>query len=262
MEAGRKFPLDKEPEKIMDFIHNEARMLPAPLGTTALDIHPTAGPATDRPAPEPKLVAIIDRRTLGREALTRALAAADSGLRSLAFVDAGEWELSLAKADTSVILLQCGAASPGDELHALIEAYPRIPVVVMGESEDPRHIAGILAQGARGYIPTSVSLSVAVGALGLAIAGGSFVPACALRSDGVQSPERGPSVHDMLGLSERQAAVADAVALGKPNKIIAYELDLCESTVKVHIRSIMKKLQARNRTEIAFKLHAAKNRAA
>jgi DNA-binding NarL/FixJ family response regulator len=63
----------------------------------------------------------------------------------------------------------------------------------------------------------------------------------------------------MLGLSERQAAVADAVALGKPNKIIAYELDLCESTVKVHIRTIMKKLQARNRTEIAFKLHAAKS---
>ncbi len=94
------------------------------------------------------------------------------------------------------------------------------------------------------------------------MAGGIFVPASALRNSGHKWPEREQTVHSLLGLSERQAAVADAVALGKPNKIIAYELDLCESTVKVHIRTIMKKLKARNRTEVAFKLHAAKTRAA
>ena len=41
---------------------------------------------------------------------------------------------------------------------------------------------------------------------------------------------------------------------GKANKIIAYELNLCESTVKVHIRNIMKKLGATNRTEVAYKI--------
>jgi DNA-binding NarL/FixJ family response regulator len=56
-------------------------------------------------------------------------------------------------------------------------------------------------------------------------------------------------------LTARQAAVAEAVARGKANKIIAHDLNLRESTVKVHIRSIMKKLHARNRTEVAFKLH-------
>jgi DNA-binding NarL/FixJ family response regulator len=132
-------------------------------------------------------------------------------------------------------------------------------VVVLGEDEDPHHMAEILAQGARGYIPTSVGLSVAIGALHLAMAGGTFVPASALRNSGRERPDAPQSVHSMLGLSERQAAVAEAVALGKPNKIIAYEMNLCESTVKVHIRSIMKKMQARNRTEIAFKLHAAKS---
>ncbi len=145
---------------------------------------------------------------------------------------------------------------------ALVGAHPDIPVVMMGESEDSHYVAGILAQGARGYIPTSVSLSVAIGALCLAMAGGVFVPASALRNSGHERPEREQTVHSLLGLSERQGAVADAVALGKPNKIIAYELGLCESTVKVHIRTIMKKLHARNRTEVAFKLHAAKTRAA
>ncbi len=43
--------------------------------------------------------------------------------------------------------------------------------------------------------------------------------------------------------------------LGKANKIIAYELALRESTVKVHIRNIMKKLKVHNRTEVIFKLN-------
>jgi DNA-binding NarL/FixJ family response regulator len=46
----------------------------------------------------------------------------------------------------------------------------------------------------------------------------------------------------------------EALQQGKPNKIIAYELNLCESTVKVHIRNIMKKLKATNRAEIANKV--------
>jgi DNA-binding NarL/FixJ family response regulator len=52
----------------------------------------------------------------------------------------------------------------------------------------------------------------------------------------------------------READVVEALRQGKANKIIAYELNLCESTVKVHIRSIMRKLKATNRTEVAYKL--------
>jgi len=43
-----------------------------------------------------------------------------------------------------------------------------------------------------------------------------------------------------------------ALRRGKANKVIAYELNMRESTVKVHVRNIMKKLKARNRTEVAF----------
>jgi DNA-binding NarL/FixJ family response regulator len=52
--------------------------------------------------------------------------------------------------------------------------------------------------------------------------------------------------------TRRQVAVIDALRKGKANKIIAYELNMCESTVKVHVRNIMKKLNARNRTEVAY----------
>jgi DNA-binding NarL/FixJ family response regulator len=39
---------------------------------------------------------------------------------------------------------------------------------------------------------------------------------------------------------------------GKPNKVIAYELGMAEATVKVHIRHIMKKLNACNRTQVVL----------
>jgi DNA-binding NarL/FixJ family response regulator len=213
------------------------------------------------PTPGLPMVAIIDRRALGRETLTQALAI-DGQFRARAFADIDQWELSSDRDDTTLILLKWGTVSNDQrsleaEVQALISAHPDMPLVVLGEDEDPHHMAEVLAQGARGYIPTSVGLSVAIGALHLAMAGGTFVPASALRNSGRNRLDAPKSVHSMLGLSERQAAVAEAVALGKPNKIIAYELKLCESTVKVHIRSIMKKMQARNRTEIAFKLHAA-----
>jgi DNA-binding NarL/FixJ family response regulator len=43
---------------------------------------------------------------------------------------------------------------------------------------------------------------------------------------------------------------------GKQNKMIAYDLDMCESTVKVHIRHIMKKLNAHNRTQVVLLTHS------
>jgi DNA-binding NarL/FixJ family response regulator len=55
--------------------------------------------------------------------------------------------------------------------------------------------------------------------------------------------------------TERQEEVVQALRRGKANKIIAHELNLRESTVKVHIRNIMKKLKATNRTEVVYKLN-------
>jgi DNA-binding NarL/FixJ family response regulator len=63
------------------------------------------------------------------------------------------------------------------------------------------------------------------------------------------------TTHQAGFLTARQTSVANALRQGKANKIIAYELNMCESTVKVHIRSIMKKLHATNRTEVAYKLN-------
>ncbi|MGK9236298.1 response regulator transcription factor [Inquilinus limosus] len=210
------------------------------------------------------LIAIIERRTLARETLSAAFSLADRRYHSRSFADLREWLADPDCISTTVLLLNIDALDGGEfeaasEIQSIARDNPEVRVVAFGEREDARFVAEILEGGARGYIPTSVGLSVAVQAVSLVMAGGAFVPVSTVRRSAVA--DREPAVVDAWsGLTERQFAVAEAMARGTPSKIIAYQLGLSESTVKIHIRGIMRKLAARNRTEAAFKLHQARSR--
>ena len=100
-----------------------------------------------------------------------------------------------------------------------------------------------------------MTLDVAIEALWLVQAGGQFLPAtCIIGLPRFRPTDRAkPLPARSNGLfTARQAAVVKALCQGKANKIIAYELKMKESTVKVHVRNIMKKLKAKNRTEVAY----------
>jgi DNA-binding NarL/FixJ family response regulator len=88
--------------------------------------------------------------------------------------------------------------------------------------------------------------------------GGSFVPVRALvhaltgARDGDRDGGAGTATSQAAGLTPREVDVLNLLREGKPNKIIAAQLDLKETTVKIHVRHIMKKLKATNRTEAAL----------
>ncbi|MBX9589277.1 MAG: response regulator transcription factor [Hyphomonadaceae bacterium] len=130
-----------------------------------------------------------------------------------------------------------------------------LPTVLMSDTEQPEDVLWAIDCGVQGFIPTNLSLHVVIEALRLVRAGGVFVPATSLipalrgRGSSAQLPERDRSP---TMFTARQAAVVEAIGKGKANKIIAHELNMCESTVKVHVRNIMKKLSAKNRTEVAL----------
>ena len=141
-------------------------------------------------------------------------------------------------------------------LELLRARLPEASTVVLSDRDDVDDINRALAHGVRGYIPTSVECGVAVAALRLISAGGTFVPAGALRStaaklDGQPEGER-QRRSDGRDLTPRELSVIDLLREGKPNKLIAARLDMQESTVKVHVRNILKKLNATNRTHAAF----------
>jgi DNA-binding NarL/FixJ family response regulator len=118
-----------------------------------------------------------------------------------------------------------------------------------------QHPAGGLQCGARGYIPSSVGLAVCIEAIKLAIAGGIFIPANPVMAMSKMIDGGDTEQHFAGMFTPRQADVVMALRRGKANKIIAYELNMRESTVKVHIRNIMRKLRATNRTEVAYKIN-------
>lgn len=208
-------------------------------------------------------IAVIDYRKLELECLIRGFRSRNADLEASAFSSIDAW--SAAKefhSRASAILFNIGwrnATDPDvvEAVRSLTTDFGEIPTIVIGDVEDMTHVMKILEYGARGYIPTSVGLDVAIEAVRLARAGGIFVPASSLVAfQQHMSGEKPTQNGAMNGLfTARQAAVADALRRGKANKIIAYELNLCESTVKVHIRNIMKKLKAKNRTEVAYKIN-------
>jgi DNA-binding NarL/FixJ family response regulator len=131
---------------------------------------------------------------------------------------------------------------------------PQAAIVLLSERDDVEDIVNALACGVRGYIPTSVEAEVAFAALRLVAAGGTFVPAHAFSvaakfNGGSECSRR--EVTKGLDLTPRELSVIELLREGKPNKRIAAELQMQESTVKVHVRNIMKKLRVGNRTHAA-----------
>lgn len=201
-------------------------------------------------------IILIERRALIRECLTQCFRlSAETNVISFSTLD--RWLEVSGKFPASLIVL-CVANRTGDshierEIELLSEMDKHVPTVLLSDAEDLEHIIRALDQGARGYIPTSLSLQVAIEAMRLVKAGGVYVPASSVVA-AQKSIDAAPAEKAFCNgiFTTRQAAVVEALRRGKANKIIAYELKMRESTVKVHVRAIMKKLKARNRTEVAF----------
>lgn len=205
-------------------------------------------------------VLLIDSRALGRECLSKNLMECDSTLHIVTVGSLDEWRVLNMQALPSAILLMIGGrrASETDvsvTIHALVEQFQTSPVIVGADSDELVQLLHALECGARGYIPTNVGIKVAAEAVALARAGGVFVPASSLlAAKEALAPVAGRSNALESLFTPRETVVAEAVRRGKANKIIAYEMGLCESTIKVHIRNIMSKLNATNRTEVAYKI--------
>ncbi|GGC72459.1 response regulator transcription factor [Chelatococcus reniformis] len=203
---------------------------------------------------------LIEDRTFFRECVLASLSAMESDQEFQAFESVAAWEQSAAAARTSLLVLWMSAPSMPPEpdnvfasrLKQVLQLPEAPPVVVMSDHESADCVVYVMHSGASAFLPTSMGVEMAVKVLDLVRAGGSFIPASTLAA--MTSAEEGaPRAAELSTLlSPRQLAVARAMRKGLPNKVIADELAMCESTVKVHVRTIMRKLNARNRTEVAF----------
>jgi DNA-binding NarL/FixJ family response regulator len=156
--------------------------------------------------------------------------------------------------DLDLVLLD--ANMPGMEnssgLRRTVQNARDVPVILTSASESRDQIIAAIRDGARGYFPLSSKPCVLQHALPLVISGEFYIPASALRGEKATSPPTSGALPAGEGLTPRQHEITALLANGKSNKEIARELKLCEGTVKLHVRGILHKLGARNRTEVAL----------
>jgi DNA-binding NarL/FixJ family response regulator len=205
-------------------------------------------------------VVVIQPRLLDRECFCNFLKFHEPRFNVTAFASREEWLAGDNAAAAAVVVLSIGGAklselAVANSLRQTTHDLSPVPVVVLGDSEELTHILRALECGARGYIPSSVGLTVCAEAIKLAIAGGTFIPADPVMAVSKVIEGSDNCQHFAGMFTPRQTDVVMALRRGKANKIIAYELNMRESTVKVHIRNIMKKLRATNRTEVACKIN-------
>ena len=101
-----------------------------------------------------------------------------------------------------------------------------------------------LRQGAAGFLPKTLAPEDLVAAVQRMLTGETYVPIAFLSGDA--------SEHHPVHLTPREGDVLRGITEGKSNKEIARDLDIQEVTVKLHLKTLSRKLGARNRTHAAI----------
>jgi DNA-binding NarL/FixJ family response regulator len=199
-------------------------------------------------------IAVIESRTFTGECIRRSLQSAFTQ-PVLTYSTAAELEQQHLLTSAQLIILSWAEDNTevsANALKVLSTLAPKIPVIVLAYNNDSELARSAICHGAKGYIPVTMGFEITIEAVRFVLAGGTYAPLdCLLSRDPpgvVLSQPPGPD-----HLTGRELAVTRAIQKGKSNKVIAYELNMCESTVKVHIRNVMRKLKAVNRTDVAIK---------
>lgn len=139
----------------------------------------------------------------------------------------------------------------------LRELFPSIPCAIISDRREPDEAIEAANMGEQAFFSTSMQPEVACQAFTFLLGGGTYFPREALLdamgSRSYREHGAAPRVEGSAdGLTRRQVEVLERLRRGISNKHIARELSMQESTVKVHVRQIMRKLGAANRTQAAL----------
>ena len=202
---------------------------------------------------------LVDPNTLFREGLARLLAG--TAFRPVAGgAMVGEVADSISE-ESRPLLFMIGAEQDAEATVRTVrwarDHCAGARVVVLADSYEVEHIAVVLQAGAHSYLLKTMTSEVLLKSLEIVMLGGSVfsstvLPLIAASASPVHlvAEEAQPSpVSDLL--SEREKQILQGLARGESNKAIARRLAITESTVKVHVKTILRKVNARNRTQAA-----------
>ncbi|MGF7172938.1 two-component system nitrate/nitrite response regulator NarL [Azospirillum doebereinerae] len=167
----------------------------------------------------------------------------------LSAVNAGE-----AAPHMILVDLPSGVDEDVEAMRNVREQHPEIKTVILTTDLDTRRLSAALGAGAGGYLLKDIACEALMQSLKLVMMGEKVFPThlAALlvsgRTDdlGAELPTR------RKGLSQREVQILRCLLNGNSNKMIANHLSITEATVKVHLKSLLRKINASNRTQAAI----------
>lgn len=192
-------------------------------------------------------ILIADDHDLVRETLAAFLLAEGfSEVRTVATLDAALEELHGAGRFDLVLLDYSMPGMNGfDGLARAKAAADGVPVAIITGTAQRDLAEAALEAGAAGFVPKTLASRAMVAAVNLMAAGDVFAPISLL----MEEPEMAEA---LATLTRRETDVLRGICEGKSNKEIARDLDLQEVTVKLHVKTLSRKLGAKNRTHAAM----------
>jgi two-component system nitrate/nitrite response regulator NarL len=139
----------------------------------------------------------------------------------------------------------------------VLSYFPNAHIVILADIFRFEQMVEAFRTGARGYIIKQIACESLIGSLRLVALGEKVMPSAFVdHLPLAMTPSSSASTPDITDLqkifSEREVQILRYLFRGCPNKIIAYQLDISEATVKVHVKSILRKLRVQNRTQAAI----------
>ena len=224
-----------------------------------------------RPLGSSSRIVLIETHALLRESLACALEKFLVGMTVEACVSVDDVQPGSA---CLVLIGPSLAGSSSETVRELLLAVRQIcqqaPVgAILRRSDDYGNLTDLHPLGLAGVVDGDAGVEIVVAAVRLMIAGASCFPRERLGPTGFAEPgdpvlaapvvaQSAPHAEAVLAerpvstLTPRESQILSCLREGSRNKVIAFDLGISESTVKVHVRNILKKLKASNRTQVAL----------
>ena len=210
---------------------------------------------------QPIRILVVDDHTLFRRGLSALLSRDPQFLVVGDAADAGEALRRAQELRPDVILLDnhLPGVNGVDALPSLHQAVPGVKVLMLTVSEDEQDLAAALRGGACGYLLKTIEGDALASAIRRAMRGESVVAEemtgkliSAFRGAGAPAIAAAPVVPSALaGLSPREHDILRGIARGESNKEIARHLGIAETTVKIHVQHVLRKLSISSRVQAA-----------